>query len=404
MTTDCDVLIAGAGPAGAALALALSPLALRVCLADAAPDPAADTPDRRALALALGSQRILAGLDAWPALAPLAAPITAITVTQRGWPGVTRLDARTVREPALGYVVGDRALQRALLARLAGSAVRRLPAAVGAITPADEQLEVTLATADGSPQRLTTRLLVAADGSGSAVCGLAGLATQQRELADSVLLAHLHTDRPHHGVAHERFADGRALALLPAPGTCDYTLVWTLPHERAADLAALPPSIVAPMLQDVLGWRAGRVRRLDQMRCVPLREQWLTQATGTRLLAIGNAANTLHPIAAQGFNSGLRDVATVAELLAGASRADDDPGADTLLAAYQRRREADWQRLRLATGWLPRLFENPAPPQAAARSLGLTALNLCGPLKRHLMRRAMGLHGPQSPLQRGRRP
>lgn len=404
MTTDCDVLIAGAGPAGAALAVALAPLALRVCLADAAPDPTVDTPDRRALALALGSQHILAGLDAWPALAPLAAPISAIVVTQRGWPGVTRLDARSLREPALGYVVGDRALQRALLARLADSPVQRLPAAVGAITPAGERLEVTLAATDGSPQHVTTRLVVAADGSGSAVCRLAGLTTQQRDLPDSVLLAQLHTDRPHHGVAHERFADGRALALLPAPGACDYTLVWTLPHERAADLAALPPSIVAPMLQDAFGWRAGRVRRLDHLRCVPLREQWLTRATGARLLAIGNAANTLHPIAAQGFNSGLRDVATVAELLAEASRAGADPGADALLATFPRRREADWRRLRLATGWLPRLFENPAPPQAAARSLGLAALDLCRPLKRHLMRRAMGLHGPLTPLQRGRWP
>ncbi|GAB4356107.1 MAG: 2-octaprenyl-6-methoxyphenyl hydroxylase [Immundisolibacter sp.] len=401
MTTDCDVLIAGAGPAGAALAVALAPLALRVCLADPAADLDADAPDRRALALALGSQRILAGLGAWPALAPLAAPITAITVTQRGWPGITRLDARTVRQPALGYVVGDRALQRALLARLAGSAVRRLPAAVGAITPHGERLEVSLATADGSPQRLTTRLLVAADGSGSAVCRLAGLTTQQRELADSVLLANVHTDRPHHGVAHERFADGRALALLPAPGPCDYTLVWTLAHARAADLAALAPSIVAPMLQDVLGWRTGRVRRLDQLRCVPLREQWLRHATGNRLLAIGNAANTLHPIAAQGFNCGLRDVATLAELLAEASRADEDPGAEARLAVYRRRREADWRHLRLATGWLPRLFENPAPPPAAARSLALTALDLCRPLKRHLMHRAMGLHGPQGRLQRG---
>jgi 2-octaprenyl-6-methoxyphenol hydroxylase len=404
MTTDCDVLIAGAGPAGGALAVALAPLALRVCLADAAPDPTVDTPDRRDLALALGSQRILAGLDAWPALAPLAAPISAIVVTQRGWPGVTRLDARSLREPALGYVVGDRALQRALLARLADSPVQRLPAAVGAITPAGERLEVTLAATDGSPQHVTTRLVVAADGSGSAVCRLAGLTTQQRDLPDSVLLAQLHTDRPHHGVAHERFADGRALALLPAPGACDYTLVWTLPHERAADLAALPPSIVAPMLQDAFGWRAGRVRRLDHLRCVPLREQWLTRATGARLLAIGNAANTLHPIAAQGFNSGLRDVATVAELLAEASRAGADPGADALLATFQRRREADWRRLRLATGWLPRLFESPAPPQAAARSLGLAALDLCRPLKRHLMRRAMGLHGPLNPLQRGRWP
>lgn len=404
MTTDCDVLIAGAGPAGAALAVALAPLALRVCLADAAPDPAVATPDRRALALALGSQRILAGLDAWPALAPAAAPIRAIVVTQRGWPGATRLDARSLREPALGYVVGDRALHRALLARLADGPVHRLAAAVGAITPAGERLEVSLAAADGSPRQVTTRLLVAADGSGSAVCRLAGLPAHRRELPDSVLLAQLRTDRPHHGVAHERFADGRALALLPAPGACDYTLVWTLPHERAADLAALPPSIVAPMLQDAFGWRAGRVCCLDHLRCVPLREHWLKRATGPRLLAIGNAANTLHPIAAQGFNAGLRDVATVAELLAEASRADGDPGADRLLTAYRRRREADWRRLRLATGWLPRLFENPAPPQAAARGLGLAALDLCGPLKRRLMRRAMGLHGPQNLLQRGRWP
>jgi 2-octaprenyl-6-methoxyphenol hydroxylase len=190
------------------------------------------------------------------------------------------------------------------------------------------------------------------------------------------------------------------MALLPGPGAADYTLVWTLPHERAEDLATLPARHLAPIAQDAFGWRAGRFLALAEPRSVRLAESWPVSATGERVLAIGNAANTLHPIAAQGFNLGLRDVATLAGLLADAS----DPGADALLAAYRREREPDWRRFRTATDWLPRLFENPAPPWALARGAGLAALDLLAPVKRCLMRHAMGLAGPQNRLQRGRWP
>ncbi|MGE3298712.1 MAG: FAD-dependent monooxygenase, partial [Porticoccaceae bacterium] len=191
------------------------------------------------------------------------------------------------------------------------------------------------------------------------------------------------------------------MALLPGPGAADYTLVWTLPHERAEDLAALPARHLAPIAQDAFGWRAGRFVALADPRSVRLAESWPTPATGERVLAIGNAANTLHPIAAQGFNLGLRDVATLAGLLSDAAQAAADPGANEVLSAYRRAREADWRRFRTATGSLPRLFENPAPPWALARGAGLAALDLLAPLKRRLMRHAMGLAGPQNRLQRG---
>jgi 2-octaprenyl-6-methoxyphenol hydroxylase len=389
------VLIAGAGPAGAALAVALAPLALRVLLADAAPPP--DGADRRALALGLGSQRILEGLGIWPALAGPATAIQRLEVTESGAPGVTRMAAHEVGAPALGWVLGDRALQRALLARAAELGIDRHAAAVSALMSEDEALAITLSGADGDTV-VRTRLLVAADGSDSTVCRLAGLPRHQRELPDSVLLARLTCDRPHAGLAHERFGASGPMALLPGPGAADYTLVWTLPHERAEDLAALPARHLAPIAQDAFGWRAGRFLALAEPRSVRLAESWPVSATGERVLAIGNAANTLHPIAAQGFNLGLRDVATLAGLLADAAA---DSGADDLLAAYRREREPDWRRFRAATGWLPRLFENPAPPWALARGAGLAALDLLAPVKRRLMRHAMGLAGPQNRLQRG---
>ncbi len=394
MNTDCDVLIAGAGPAGAALAVALAPLALRVVLADAAPPP--DGADRRALALGLGSQRILQGLGAWPALAGQATAIERLEVTESGAPGVTRMAAREVGAPALGWVLGDRALQRALLARAGELGIAPRAAAVSALAPAGEALAATLSGAGGD-QIVRTRLLVAADGSDSTVCRLAGLPRHHKDQPDSVLLARLSCDRPHAGLAHERFGASGPMALLPGLGAADYTLVWTLPHERAQDLAALPARHLAPIAQDAFGWRAGRFLALADPRSVRLAESWPVSATGERVLAIGNAANTLHPIAAQGFNLGLRDVAILAGLLAGAA----DPGAGDLLAAYRRAREPDWRRFRAATGWLPRLFENPAPPWALARGAGLAALDLFAPLKRRLMRHAMGLAGPQSRLQRG---
>lgn len=396
MNADCEVLIAGAGPAGAALAAALAPLALRVVLADAAPAP--EGADRRALALGLGSQRILQGLGVWPALAGQATAIRRLEVTESGAPGVTRMAAREVGAPALGWVVGDRLLQRALLARAAELGIEPRAAAVSALAPGDEALAVTLSGADGDTV-VRTRLLVAADGSESTVCRLAGLPRHHQELPDSVLLARLACDRPHAGLAHERFGAGGPMALLPGPGAADYTLVWTLPHERAEDLAALPARLLAPIAQDAFGWRAGRFVALAEPRSVRLAESWPVPATGERVLAIGNAANTLHPIAAQGFNLGLRDVATLAGLLAEA--AGTDPGTDALLAAYRRARESDWRRFRTITGWLPRLFENPAPPWLLARSAGLAVLDLLAPVKRRLMRHAMGLAGPQNRLQRG---
>lgn len=400
MTTDCEVLIAGAGPAGAALACALAPLPLRVWLVDAAPPPAPGAPDRRALALGLGSQRILQGLDVWPALAVQAAPIERLEVTEKGWPGVTRMAAAKLGLPALGWVVGDLALQRALLAGVAGSAVQRRAAAVTALARGDSALEVTLSGAGGDTV-VSTRLLVAADGSDSTVCRLAGLPRQVRELSDSVLLAQLTTDRPHAGTAHERFAASGPMALLPGAGSGEYTLVWTLPHERANDLASLPAQYLALIAQEAFGWRAGKFLGLSNPRSVRLHESWLARATGERVLAIGNAANTLHPIAAQGFNLGLRDVAVVAGLLAEAPAGDGEPGSPDLLAAYQHARQSDWRQLRQVTAWLPRLFENPASPLASARGLGLAAFDLFVPFKQRLMTRAMGLGGPQNRLQRG---
>ncbi len=394
MNSDCDVLIAGAGPAGAALAAALAPLAWRVVLADAAPPP--DGADRRALALGLGSQRILQGLGVWPALAATATAIARLEVTERGAPGVTRMAAAEVGAPALGWVLGDRVLQRALLARAGALGIAPRAAAVSALKSESEALALTLSGAGGETV-IRTRLLVAADGSDSTVCRLAGLPRHHRDLADSVLLARVNCDRPHAGLAHERFGAGGPMALLPGPGAADYTLVWTLPHERAEDLAALPARHLAPIAQDAFGWRAGRFLTLAEPRSVRLAESWALPATGERVLAIGNAANTLHPIAAQGFNLGLRDVATLAGLVAGAA----DPGAGELLAAYRRAREPDWRRFRAATGGLPRLFENAAPSWAFARGAGLAALDLLAPLKRRLMRQAMGLAGPQNRLQRG---
>jgi 2-octaprenyl-6-methoxyphenol hydroxylase len=332
----------------------------------------------------------------WPALAGQATAIERLEVTESGAPGVTRMAAREVGAPALGWVVGDRALQRALLARAGELGIAPRAAAVSALASEDDALTVTLSGADGDTV-LRTRLLVAADGSDSTVCRLAGLPRHHRELPDSVLLARLSCDRPHAGLAHERFGAGGPMALLPGPGTADYTLVWTLPQERAEDLAALPARHLAPIAQDAFGWRAGRFLALADPRSVRLAESWPVSATGERVLAIGNAANTLHPIAAQGFNLGLRDVATLAGLLAGAA----DPGVGDLLTAYRRAREPDWRRFRAATGWLPRLFENPAPPWALARGAGLAVLDLFAPVKRRLMRHAMGLAGPQNRLQRG---
>ena len=431
-----DLVVVGGGLVGASLVCALAGQGLRMALVEAQPLKVADLPgyDDRGIALAAGSQRIFAGMGLWPALAGAATPIRRIHVSDRGRFGFVRLDAADEGVPALGYVALARELGAALLGRLGGLAEVTLfsPARVADFAADGAGARLTLATEGGARQTLEARLVVAADGTRSALRDRLGIATTERDYGQSAVIANVSPQLAHEGVAYERFTDTGPLALLPmSEGRC--ALVWTVPADRVEAVMALDDAGFLAGLQARFGQRLGRLERVGRRSyyrlsaggraqfeaatariyfdrgsdrdgrwsAYPLRLVRAKDALGPRLALIGNAAHTLHPIAGQGFNLGLRDVAALAEVLVEARRAGEDPGAPEVLARYARWRRADQRRVVAFTDGLNRLFASPLPPLACARDLGMLALDLLPPAKRGFGRLAMGRAGRLPRLARG---
>ncbi|MFN2310012.1 MAG: 2-octaprenyl-6-methoxyphenyl hydroxylase [Gammaproteobacteria bacterium] len=398
-----DILIGGGGLVGASLACALSGQGLRIGLVEAVPygEPGQPSYDDRAIALAAGTQRIFASLGLWPALASQVTPIHQIHVSDRGHFGFVRLDRAEQGEPALGYVALGRELGAALTARLAACADVECiaPARVTGIETRAECVQVRVAS--GAAERvLTARLLVAADGAQSTLRRLADIPEDRRDYGQTALIANLSPERPPANIAYERFTDTGPLALLPmSGGRC--ALVWTLRNDQVEAVLALDDAAFLARLQERFGWRLGRLLRVGQRTAYPLHLVRARAAVGPRLALIGNAAHTLHPIAGQGFNLGLRDVAALAEVLIEARRAGRDIGAPAVLARYAAWRQADTRRVIAFTDGLTRLFASPLPPVVWARDLGMLALNLCPPAKRLFARLSMGRVGRLPRLARG---
>ena len=397
-----DVAIVGGGLVGATLAEALRPTGLRLALVEARPLPAAadgDDYDERSLALGWGSRQILAGLGLWDALAAHATPMTEVHVSERGRFGVTRLRARDERLPALGYVLTLRHLGAALAARLADHPRLTVfrPAEARAVTQEAAAVRLRLA-GDGAPEAIRARLLVAADGSDSPLRARLGIAARQVDYGQWGVIGNLTPRHPPAGRAFERFTPDGPLALLPLAGDrCAF--VWTLPPARAEAALALDERDFLAALQARFGRRLGAFRRVGRRQGFPLRLVRPARLVAGRGLLIGNAAHTLHPIAGQGFNLALRDVAELAQRLAGAA----DPGAPELLAAWARRRQADIDATQRATDGLLRLFTNPWPPLSHARAAGLLLLDRLPPLKHRLAWLGMGWRAGQGgPLFQGR--
>jgi 2-octaprenyl-6-methoxyphenol hydroxylase len=400
---DYDLLIVGGGMVGSSLALALAGRGLRIGLIEAvAPSiDAQPSYDDRAIALALGSRRFFAALDLWGAMAHVAEPIREIHVSDRGHFGFTRLSAAQEGVPALGYVAAARqigaALNAALLARDDIDLIA--PARVTAVFPEVERVRVQVSI-DGAELEHTARLLVAADGGQSFVREALGFRTRRWEYGASAVVANLSTERPHQGVAFERFTDQGPVALLPMrEARC--ALVWTVAEGELDAVLGYDDETFLARFQDRFGYRLGRFTRVGRRTGYPLSFLRVLDSVGQRVAVIGNAAHTLHPIAGQGLNLGVRDVAALAEVVADAQRAGGDPGGSETLAAYERWRRRDQQRVAFATDGLARLFANPLPPLRLARNLGMLALDALPVAKHRLARAAMGVGGPLPRLARG---
>jgi 2-octaprenyl-6-methoxyphenol hydroxylase len=395
-----DILIVGGGMLGASLACALSEVPYRIAVVEARPygGPGQPSYDERTTALAYGSRRILEGMGLWGALAGWATPIGAIHVSQRGRFGATRLYAREEGVEALGYVVANRELGRALYARL--SELRNVtlvaPAEVRDLRVGPGHVTLGIVRGDGQrggdDQELRGALVVAADGRDSVVRQRCGIAVEVRDYGQSAVVANVTPGRPHQGRAYERFTDTGPLALLPMEaGRC--ALVWTQPQERVAEYLDLSEGAFLAALQERFGYRLGRFERVGARAVYPLALVRATRVVGRRLALLGNAAHSLHPVAGQGFNLGLRDVAALAEILSGCARSGADPGARSVLDRYARGRGRDLARTIAFTDMLARVFTAPVPALGHLLGLGLVALDVCPPARHRFARTSMGVAG-----------
>ncbi len=401
-----DLVIVGGGLVGGSLACALRGSGLRVCSIEAvaADAPAQPSYDERVIALSFGSRRILEGIGLWGVIAPGAEAIHRIHVSQRGGFGFAHLDRAEQGVEALGYVAP---------ARLMGAAIRGALAAVGGIEqlcparllglrrrPDGIDLEVSVA---GASRTLSTRLLVAADGGDSFVRRRLGLTVRERLYGQDAIITTVSADRPQPNTAYERFTDSGPLAMLPMTQG-RWSVVWTTLEADTQGLLGLSEAAFLARLQERFGYRLGGLSRLGRRVAYPLRQVMAREPVGERLVLIGNAAHTLHPVAGQGFNLGLRDLAALAEVLVEAARTGADPGGRALLAEYEALRGRDQADAARVTDTLARLFVNPWGPLRLARDLGLVGLDLVPGARRALARRFMGLAshaGRPSRLARG---
>ncbi len=401
-----DIAIIGGGMAGASLALALKDLPLSIALVEAVPYDSAAQPafDARAIALAAGSQRILHTMGVWDAMA--ARGVTAIEhihVSERGGFGTTRLDAVEEQVSALGYVVEGRVIGAALTDALAQCSNIDLlcPAELTAVQMAGDAADIQLSHG-GAARSLRARLLVAADGGRSTVRELIGANTWELDYGQTAVIATVATDRPHGNIAYERFTDTGPLALLPcdppADGDtalqgCRWSLVWTARDAQTDELLALSDAEFLQRLQQRFGYRAGRFLRTSGRHAYPLVLRFVREAAAERIAFVGNAAHAIHPVAGQGFNLGLRDVAALAQVISCAVARGEDIGSLAVLRDYAVWRRPDYLRTAAFTDGLVRTYSNDLPPLKLVRNLGLLALDALPPLKHLLARQSMGLNG-----------
>ncbi|HMM07752.1 MAG TPA: UbiH/UbiF/VisC/COQ6 family ubiquinone biosynthesis hydroxylase [Paracoccus solventivorans] len=393
MAVDHDIIIAGGGLNGPALALALAQAGLSVAVIDARPlrDRAQEGFDGRAYALALVSRRLLSALALWRGLEPHAQPINRVETAQ-GQPGEGAgpfhliFDSAEIEEGPVGHMLEDRFLYAALVDAMEGR-VTHLPGrqVVGqAVTPGG----VEVALDDG--RKLSARLLVGADGRGSGVAARAGIARRGWGYGQTALVCALDHELPHQGIAWQYFMPTGPLAILPLPGNRS-SIVWSETDANARTIAALPDAGFLAVLRPRFGDFLGGITLAGPRFSYPLSLSLADSYVAPRIALVGDAAHGVHPIAGQGLNLGLRDVAALAEVVVEAARRGEDIGAPDVLERYQRWRRFDATAMGLGMDRVNALFSNDIPVLRAARGLGMGLVTAIPALRRGFMRQAAGL-------------
>ncbi|NOQ88436.1 MAG: 2-octaprenyl-6-methoxyphenyl hydroxylase [Gammaproteobacteria bacterium] len=402
-----DLIIIGGGLAGASLACALKDTSIKIAVVEAFELNTDSQPsyDDRTVALSYGSRCIFDAMGVWSSLEPHAEAINTIHISDRGHFGVCRLTKEQEAVEALGYVLENRKIGQQLYAVIDKHQSISLfcPAELTALQQEENRVSVEILI-DGKPQILTAALLVAADGDNSQVMQLLNIGSSRKDYDQTALITNITPGKKHDNVAYERFTETGPLAFLPmTENRC--SVVWTLGPEQADYLYALDEADFLAQLQQRFGFRLGQIKKIGKRQIYPLFLQSATQMTQGRVAIIGNAAHSVHPVAGQGFNLALRDVALLAELIVDNKRAGDDIGSPSMLQQYVSLREEDINRVYRFTDVLVKTFSNSIPPLAHMRSLGLLMVDVLPDIKHQLALQSMGLAagrgGRLSRLNRG---
>ena len=400
-----DVVVVGGGLVGACLAIALERAGIGVALVDAAPAGALpEVFDQRNLSFGEATVHALDALGVSRHLRTAPAAIRRIHASRHGDFGRVVLDAADHGRDAFGQVVVARDFGDALEARLreAPNVVRYRPARFSGTPGCDGSRRRVLVDGADGPCELAAGLLVGADGTASGVRDALAIGADRDEYDQVLVVARVRMSRQPDGTAWERFGPDGPTALLPR-GDGHHGLVHGVPRGQAAEVAALDEAAWLERLQAAMGWRAGRFLHSGPRSAYPMARVVARRTTAPRAVLVGNAAQTLHPIGAQGFNLGLRDALALAELLAAARDADptQDVGSARLLESWERRRREDRARTLAFSDGLARLTSNPAPLARPLRSLGLLALAASATAQGALVGGAMGYRGDTPRLARG---
>ncbi len=396
--TDCDVLIIGGGLVGASLACALENTGFSAHIVEAHHYQSDLQPsyDDRTVALSWGSRCIFEGMGIWDAMADRIEPIKTIHISDKGHFGATRLRHEEEHVDALGYVAENRVLGDVLHQRLQQDANVELHCPAGLISLEQGHDRVIATIRDnGKESVIRARLLVAADGVISQVRDLLHIGSSVQDYGQTAVIANVTPGIRHNNVAYERFTDQGPIAFLPmTQNRC--SVVWTVPGSQADELMKLGDADFLQQLQQRFGFRLGQLHKAGKRQAYPLKLVESTQVVRDRVVIVGNAAHSIHPVAGQGFNLALRDIAILTELIS----TTEDPGDSKMLQSYVEQREEDARRVYRFTDGLVKIFSNNSTPLGHLRAAGLVAVGLIPPLRHQLARQSMGLSGRASRLGR----
>ncbi len=403
-----NIIIAGGGMAGATAALALAQLGLEIALVEPIEPELDASPsfDQRAVALSAASVAIFRTLGIWKNIQSMACSISDIHISDQGHFGFTRLHADDYAVEALGQVIplDQTGPQLWQAIRQTNNITLFCPSNIVEIDSIDsqnQQGQITVQLSDGKNQReLKAKLLLAADGTFSSTAKMAGIRIRRESYNQHAVIANISTEFGHNHRAFERFTKQGPLALLPLTRN-RMSLVWCQNEENTLSVMNDSNHQFMEKLQSAFGYRLGQITKVGERSQYPLALHLPSQVFSGRVLLLGNSAHTLHPIAGQGFNLGLRDIAALTDLIQLAQKTDKDIGCHSFLKNYQIQRELDWEKTISATDSLVRLFSNDFLPLVLARNKALCLLDKIPFAKQKLAMAAMGFSGASAQLTRG---